>query len=132
MEYLFNDLRLRGTAGVVVDSAPNYISIGASGALWGRFIVKGVGGHSGYPEKTDNAIYRATKLIEKLKNASSSTDAYNELIESGFAKRAAVMMVDAAKRGALSFEELQGKLEASAGAVMIQGRPSNRSAVEDA
>jgi succinyl-diaminopimelate desuccinylase len=67
IEYLFHDLRLRGTAGVVVDSAPSYISIGASGALWGRFIVKGVGGHSGYPEKTDNAIYRATRLIEKLK-----------------------------------------------------------------
>jgi acetylornithine deacetylase/succinyl-diaminopimelate desuccinylase-like protein len=68
IEYLFDDLRMRGTAGVVVDSAPNYISIGASGALWGRFVVKGVGGHSGYPEKSDNAIYRATRLIEKLKD----------------------------------------------------------------
>ncbi|MFW9934690.1 MAG: ArgE/DapE family deacylase [Candidatus Thorarchaeota archaeon] len=65
--YLFDDIGIRGHAGVVIDSAPNYISIGASGALWGRFIVKGEGGHSGYPEQADNAIYRATRFIEKLK-----------------------------------------------------------------
>ncbi len=55
--YLFEDIGIRGNAGVVVDSAPNYISIGASGALWGRFVVKGIGGHSGYPEQADNAPY---------------------------------------------------------------------------
>jgi acetylornithine deacetylase/succinyl-diaminopimelate desuccinylase family protein len=65
--YLFNDVGIRGTAAVVVDSAPDYISVGASGALWGRFIVKGIGGHSGHPEKADNAIYRATEFIRKLK-----------------------------------------------------------------
>ncbi len=65
--YLFNDIGIRGNAGVVIDSSPNYISIGASGALWGRFIVKGQGGHSGYPELSDNAIYRATGFVEKLK-----------------------------------------------------------------
>jgi succinyl-diaminopimelate desuccinylase len=65
--YLFEDIGIRGNAGVVIDSAPNYISIGASGALWGRFIIKGEGGHSGYPEQADNAIYRATSFVEKLK-----------------------------------------------------------------
>jgi len=65
--YLFDDIGIRGNAGVVIDSSPNYISIGASGALWGRFIVKGEGGHSGYPEQADNAIYRATAFVEKLK-----------------------------------------------------------------
>jgi len=65
--YLFDDIGINGHAGVVIDSAPNYISIGASGALWGRFIVKGTGGHSGYPEQADNAIYRATSFVEKLK-----------------------------------------------------------------
>ncbi|MFW9831351.1 MAG: ArgE/DapE family deacylase [Candidatus Thorarchaeota archaeon] len=66
--YLFEDVGIRGNAGVVIDSAPDFISIGASGALWGRLTIKGEGGHSGYPEKTDNAIYRATAYIEKLKN----------------------------------------------------------------
>ncbi len=65
--YLFNDVGISGTAAVVLDSAPNYISIGASGALWGRLLIKGRSGHSGYPEKADNAIYLATKYIEKLK-----------------------------------------------------------------
>ena len=65
--YLFQDVGIKGTAGVVVDSAPNYISIGASGALWGRIMVKGKGGHSGYPEACDNAIYRATTLVERLR-----------------------------------------------------------------
>jgi succinyl-diaminopimelate desuccinylase len=65
--YLFDDIGIRGNAGVVVDSSPNYISIGASGALWGRLIVKGKGGHSGYPEQADNAIYRATAFVDKLK-----------------------------------------------------------------
>lgn len=70
--YLFDDIGIRGSAGVVIDSAPNYISIGASGALWGRFIVKGEGGHSGYPEQADNAIYRATGFVEKLKHYHST------------------------------------------------------------
>ncbi len=65
--YLFNDVGIRGNAAVVVDSAPDYISIGASGALWGRLVVRGIGGHSGHPEKADNAIYRATEFIGKLK-----------------------------------------------------------------
>lgn len=66
--YLFEDMGIRGDAGVVIDSAPNYISIGASGALWGRLLIKGDGGHSGYPEQADNAIYRATNYVEKIKN----------------------------------------------------------------
>jgi succinyl-diaminopimelate desuccinylase len=65
--YLFDDIGIRGTAGVVVDSSPDYISIGASGALWGRFLVKGRGGHSGNPEKFDNPILRAATFIQKLK-----------------------------------------------------------------
>lgn len=65
--YLFDDIGLRGNVGVVIDSAPNYISIGASGALWGRLTIKGQGGHSGHPEQADNAIYRATAYVEKLK-----------------------------------------------------------------
>ncbi|MDO8125132.1 MAG: M20/M25/M40 family metallo-hydrolase [Candidatus Hermodarchaeota archaeon] len=67
IDYLFKDLKMRGHAGVVIDSAPNYVSIGASGALWGRVTIKGEGGHSGYPHKADNAIYRATRYIDKLR-----------------------------------------------------------------
>ncbi len=67
IEYLFDDIGLRGTAAVVLDSAPNYISIGASGALWGRLLIKGISGHSGYPERADNAIYHTTRYVEKLK-----------------------------------------------------------------
>jgi acetylornithine deacetylase/succinyl-diaminopimelate desuccinylase-like protein len=67
IEYLFDDVGINGTASVVLDSAPNYISIGASGALWGRLLIKGKSGHSGYPEKGNNAIYLTTKYVEKLK-----------------------------------------------------------------
>ncbi|MFX1508677.1 MAG: M20/M25/M40 family metallo-hydrolase [Promethearchaeota archaeon] len=70
--YLFDDIGIHGNAGVVIDSAPNYISIGASGALWGQIIIKGEGGHSGYPEQADNAIYRATAFVEKLKRYHST------------------------------------------------------------
>ncbi len=71
--YLFDDLGIRGNAGVVIDSAPNYVSIGASGALWGRIKIKGEAGHSGYPHRADNAIYRTTAFIEKLKEYHKET-----------------------------------------------------------
>ncbi len=67
IEYLFKDLKMRGHAGVVIDSAPDYVSIGASGALWGRVTIKGKGGHSGYPFNADNAIYRATRYIDNIR-----------------------------------------------------------------
>lgn len=56
-------------------------------------------------------------LIEKLKDTKTQTAAVNQLIEAGFAKRSAVAMADAAKRGALAFDGLAKRMEESKGKV---------------
>jgi succinyl-diaminopimelate desuccinylase len=68
IRYLFNQAKIRGNAGIVVDAGPKYIGIGASGSIWGKVNVKGVGGHSGNPDVLDNPIYRATRLIQALES----------------------------------------------------------------
>jgi TP901 family phage tail tape measure protein len=57
------------------------------------------------------------ELIAKLHDTSTQAAAVNELIEAGFAKRAAVAMADAARRGALDIDDLSGKLEESKGKI---------------
>jgi TP901 family phage tail tape measure protein len=57
------------------------------------------------------------ELIEKLKDASTETAALNELVDAGFSKRAAVAMVDAARRGALDLGEFTKRLTESKGKV---------------
>ena len=66
IRYLFDQAKIRGNAGIVVDAGPQYIGIGASGSIWGKVIVKGNGGHSGNPDILDNPIYRASRLIQSL------------------------------------------------------------------
>ncbi len=45
-----------GTAGVVLDSNPRDVAIGACGVVWGRITIRGVQGHAAFPHKFRNAI----------------------------------------------------------------------------
>lgn len=45
-----------GTAGIVLDSDPKSVAIGACGVIWGRITIKGVQGHAAFPHKFKNAI----------------------------------------------------------------------------
>jgi len=69
--YLVNHVKLRGDAAVVVDAAPSCVSIGASGILWGKVIVKGKQGHAGYPHLAKNAIDEAIPFLGRLSKYSA-------------------------------------------------------------
>jgi len=60
---------ITGDIGVVLDSGPEGLSIGASGVARVTVLVKGKQAHSAYPFKGRNAIYLAAKIasyVEKL------------------------------------------------------------------
>lgn len=61
--YLVNHVNIRGDAAVVLDAAPTFVSIGASGIIWGKVTVKGKQGHAGYPHLAKNAIDRAIPFL---------------------------------------------------------------------
>jgi len=61
--YIMGEVGLRFDFGVVVDSMPNMISIGASGVLQGEIRVFGKQGHAGYPHRADNPIPKLSRLI---------------------------------------------------------------------
>jgi succinyl-diaminopimelate desuccinylase len=61
--YIMDEVGLRFDLGVVVDSMPNFISIGASGVFFGEIKVIGKQGHAGYPHRADNPIPKLAKLI---------------------------------------------------------------------
>ncbi len=46
----------QGTAGIVLDSDPKSVAIGACGVVWGKITIKGVQGHAAFPHKFRNAI----------------------------------------------------------------------------
>jgi acetylornithine deacetylase/succinyl-diaminopimelate desuccinylase family protein len=64
--YAVNHANVRGDAAVVIDASPAVVSIGASGILWGKVLVKGKQGHAGYPQIAKNAIDEAIPFLEKL------------------------------------------------------------------
>jgi len=64
--YLVNKMKIRGDAAIVVDASPEYITIGASGVLWGKVTVKGKQGHAGYPHLAENAIEKAIPFLGQL------------------------------------------------------------------
>ncbi len=67
IDYLVNGPpAIRGDFAVVVDSGPNYISIGASGILAGTITVHGTQGHAGYPFAFNNAIHLSIPLLNSL------------------------------------------------------------------
>jgi len=67
IDYLMNGPpKIRGDFGIVVDSGPQYVSIGASGVIAGTFTVHGTQGHAGYPFKFANAIHLSVPLMQVM------------------------------------------------------------------
>ncbi|MGY5852991.1 MAG: ArgE/DapE family deacylase [Candidatus Thorarchaeota archaeon] len=67
IDYLMNGPpKIRGDFGIVVDSGPKYVSIGASGVIAGTITVLGTQGHAGYPYKFNNAIHLSVPLMQVM------------------------------------------------------------------
>ena len=64
--YAVNHANVRGDAAIVIDASPAVVSIGASGILWGKVVVKGKQGHAGYPQLAKNAIDEALPFLQRL------------------------------------------------------------------
>lgn len=69
--YLVERVGIECDEAVVLDSSPEFLSIGASGVVNGWFRVKGVQGHAGYPHRAVNPIYGMARLIEGLEEFSN-------------------------------------------------------------
>ncbi len=64
IDYLINGPpKIRGDFGIVVDSGPEYVSIGASGIVSGTITVHGKQGHAGYPFAYPNPIHLSLPLL---------------------------------------------------------------------
>lgn len=67
IDYLMNGPpKVRGDFAIVVDSGPDYVSIGASGVIAGTITVTGTQGHAGYPFKFANAIHLSIPLVQVM------------------------------------------------------------------
>ncbi len=66
-DYVLSVHGLKGDVGLVLDSGPESLSLGASGIVWGKVTVRGKQGHAGYPFKAKNAIEEAIRLVDALK-----------------------------------------------------------------
>ncbi len=67
IDYLVNGPpKIRGDFGLVVDSSPDYVSVGASGVIAGTITVMGSQGHAGYPFKFQNAIHLSIPLMQVI------------------------------------------------------------------
>jgi len=66
VDYVLTDHGLKGDAALIVDTGPERLYLGASGIIWGKIIINGKQGHSGYPFKAKNAIEETLKLLTAL------------------------------------------------------------------
>ncbi len=67
IDYLINGKpKIRGDFCIVVDSGPEYVSIGASGVVSGTITVHGNQGHAGYPFAYANAIHLSIPLLNVM------------------------------------------------------------------
>ncbi|MHA1137726.1 MAG: M20 family metallopeptidase [Candidatus Thorarchaeota archaeon] len=67
IDYLMNGPpKIRGNFCLVVDSGPEYVSIGASGVVAGTITVHGTQGHAGYPFKFANAVHLSVPLMQVM------------------------------------------------------------------
>lgn len=67
IDYLINGKpKIRGDFCIVVDSGPEYVSIGASGVVSGTITVHGSQGHAGYPFAYANAIHLSIPLLNVM------------------------------------------------------------------
>jgi len=64
IDYLFNEVKIPGDFAIVLDSGPDQLTIGASGILFGKILVYGKQGHTGYPFRSINAIDEARKILD--------------------------------------------------------------------
>jgi len=64
--YLMENYEIKADFGIIVDSSPNIVSIGASGIMRGEIRVKGKQGHAGYPHLAINPIHELSYLITKF------------------------------------------------------------------
>lgn len=64
IDYLFNEVEIPGDFAIVLDSGPEQLTIGASGILFGKILVHGKQGHTGYPFRGKNAIDEARKVLD--------------------------------------------------------------------
>jgi len=55
----------------IADSSNELIGIGSSGVLGGKIVVRGRGGHAGYPFRADNAVHRLFELMTELRKYSN-------------------------------------------------------------
>ncbi|MEM0146075.1 MAG: M20/M25/M40 family metallo-hydrolase [Conexivisphaerales archaeon] len=55
---------------IILDSFSKEMHCGASGVASGKIIVKGRGGHAGYPHLSDNPIYKLPEVINRLEKFS--------------------------------------------------------------
>jgi len=68
--YLLDHKYIDGEGAVILDASPDMVSVGASGVIWGRILVKGKQGHAGYPHKACNAIEAALPFLNDLRSYS--------------------------------------------------------------
>ncbi len=67
IDYIINGPpKIRGDFAVVVDSGPEFVSIGASGVVAGAITIKGKQGHVGYPFMFRNAIHLSLPFLEEI------------------------------------------------------------------
>ncbi|MCS7097521.1 MAG: M20/M25/M40 family metallo-hydrolase [Candidatus Methanomethyliaceae archaeon] len=64
--YLMENYDIKPDFGIIVDSSPNMIGIGASGIIRGEIRVKGRQGHAGYPHLAINPIHELSFIISKF------------------------------------------------------------------
>jgi acetylornithine deacetylase/succinyl-diaminopimelate desuccinylase family protein len=64
--YLVNEVGIKGDAAVILDSGPEMVSIGASGVVWGKVLIRGKQGHAGYPHLAINAIDASLPLLQRV------------------------------------------------------------------
>jgi len=80
--YLMRNLKMRFDFGVIVDAAPNFICIGASGIVWGKIKVVGKQGHAGYGHLADNPIPKLAKLIGQMEEFTRYREAKRSVVSS--------------------------------------------------
>lgn len=51
---------------MILDSGPEMVSIGASGVVWGKVLIRGKQGHAGYPHLAINAIDASLPLLQRV------------------------------------------------------------------
>lgn len=64
--YVMDHCKTRFDQGVVIDSMPNFISIGASGVVQGEIRAIGRQGHAGYPYLADNPVPKLMRLLAEF------------------------------------------------------------------